>query len=74
MLPLPDNRKQRTENSRKNNEISSLKILAPPLNQKRQKTTTKQSGRAPRVEPERRTARGSERCFKVVFKFWIFKQ
>jgi hypothetical protein len=56
-----ENREQKTENRKK--RISSLKILAPPLNQKRQKTTIKQSGRAPRVEPERRTARGSERCF-----------
>ncbi|MFV8333147.1 hypothetical protein ACNQGK_08305 [Flavobacterium sp. GSP14] len=50
-----------------------LWLANPPLNKKHKKTTIKQSGSSPRVEPERRTARAAERRFEVVFALFIFR-
>ena len=47
--------------------------VSTPLNLKRQKTTKKQSGSSPRVEPARRTARAAERSFEVVLNFQALK-
>jgi hypothetical protein len=45
----------------------------PALKLKTKKNNEKQSGSAPQVEPVRRTARGAERRFEVVFEFLIFR-
>jgi hypothetical protein len=66
MKEVIEDKERRTKEQRG----SIVKDLSSVPKLKRQKTTTKQSGRALRVEPERRTARDviGEICLMILMK------